>query len=207
MSGPRARTGPHDPARVLPLLLGPVLLALLPSVPVPPVPVPPAPGPSAPAASVRAWASPGVPDGGKAGVPGWRAPLDGPLVLLRAFDPPDVAWGPGHRGVDLAASPGTEVRAAGPGTVLLAGDLAGRGVVVVEHDGGLRTTYEPVDSVVGIGRVVVAGELLGRVGPGSVHCGRPPTCLHWGLRRGRDYLDPWRLLDRGRPVLLPTGPP
>lgn len=65
--------------------------------------------------------------------------------VTRGFDPPDGPYRPGHRGVDLAAGPGTPVLAAGAGVVGYAGVLAGRGVVTVVHPGdGLRTTYEPV---------------------------------------------------------------
>lgn len=133
---------------------------------------------------------------------GWVPPVE-PAVRVSAFDPPDRRWLPGHRGVDLAAQEGQQVRAAGAGTVTFAGPLAGRGVVVVTHDGGLRTTYEPVDAVVAEGDQVRAGQLLGTLGDGDVHCGAPPRCLHWGLRRGQEYLDPWRLLQPGSPVLLP----
>src|SRR5256885_253156 len=45
---------------------------------------------------------------------------------------------------------------------------------------------------------------------GTLVTGRPgcpvAACLHWGLRRGRDYLDPLLLLHAGRVRLLPlTG--
>ena len=136
------------------------------------------------------------------GAPGWVPPVH-PPVLVAPVDPPAHDWLPGHRGVDRAAGAGAPVRAAGDGTVVWAGPLAGRGVVVVEHDDGLRTTYEPVDALVVEGEQVAAGQVLGTVGDGDVHCGHEPRCLHWGLRRGRDYLDPWRLLHPGRAVLLP----
>ncbi|MFN8146657.1 MAG: M23 family metallopeptidase [Candidatus Nanopelagicales bacterium] len=134
--------------------------------------------------------------------PAWVAPIE-PPDLVAPFAPPPRRWLPGHRGVDLAAVAGDPVRAAGAGTVTWAGPLAGRGVVVISHDDGLRTTYEPVDATVVEGDRVQAGQVIGTVGEGDVHCGREPRCLHWGLRRGEDYLDPWRLLHPGRPVLLP----
>src|SRR6185369_7063201 len=71
-------------------------------------------------------------------------PLRPRPAVLRAFDAPSPNWQRGHRGVDLAAVPGQPVYAAGQGTVVFAGDLAGRPVVSVAHPGGLRTTYEPV---------------------------------------------------------------
>jgi len=133
----------------------------------------------------------------------WTAPVDGPVLVLRRFDPPAEPWLPGHRGVDLDADVGDPVLASGAGRVTWAAPIAGRGVVVVTHEDGRRTTYEPVDPSVSVGDAVAAGDLLGVVAPGAGHCGGVPSCLHWGLRRGGDYLDPMLLLRRGRPVLLP----
>lgn len=110
-------------------------------------------------------------------------PVPGPVV--RPFDPPAQRWQAGHRGVDLAASVGTPVRAAADGRVSVAQVIAGRGVVSVVH-GELRTTYEPVQVSVGVGQQVRAGEVLGTVQAG--HC--PQGCLHFGLKRGEQYLDP-----------------
>jgi murein DD-endopeptidase MepM/ murein hydrolase activator NlpD len=124
---------------------------------------------------------------------------------VRRFDPPPHPWLPGHRGVDLAAAPSTVVRAAGAGTVIFAGELAGRGVVSVAHAGGLRTTYEPVTASVRAGDAVAAGDELGTLQGG--HPGCPESaCLHWGLRRGDRYLDPLALLGLGRVRLLPLPP-
>jgi Peptidase family M23 len=135
----------------------------------------------------------------------WRWPLAGRPVLTRRFDPPATRYGAGHRGVDLAGAPGQPVLAAGAGSVRYAGDLAGRGVVAIEHDGGLRTTYEPVRALVTAGQRVAAGTVIGRLDPG--HAGCPaPACLHWGLRRGDTYLDPLRLLT-GQVRLLPLDGP
>ena len=89
--------------------------------------------------------------------------------------------------------------AAGPGRVVFAGPVAGRGVVSVSH-GDLRTTYEPV---VPVGDVVQGGEVVGVLAPGHLPCGE---CLHWGLRRGEHYLDPLRLLRPARVRLLPLTP-
>jgi murein DD-endopeptidase MepM/ murein hydrolase activator NlpD len=133
----------------------------------------------------------------------WQPPVVGPVHVLRAFAPPTAPWGPGHRGVDLAAAPGEPVLAAGAGTVRFAGQVGGRGVVVVEHNAGLRTEYEPVVPVVRVGDRPAAGAVLGVLAPISGHCG-VVSCLHWGLRRNGAYLDPMRLLiPTQAPVLLP----
>ncbi|MBB4760370.1 murein hydrolase activator EnvC family protein [Amorphoplanes digitatis] len=130
---------------------------------------------------------------------GW--PVDGAAVVRR-FDPPPAPWLAGHRGVDLAAAPGGVVRSAGPGTVVFAGDVAGRGVVSIAHPGGLRTTYEPVRPGLRSGVVVAPGQAIGTLADGHPGC---PTsaCLHWGLRRGDEYLDPLTLLGLGRVRLRP----
>jgi murein DD-endopeptidase MepM/ murein hydrolase activator NlpD len=124
---------------------------------------------------------------------------------VRRFDPPPRPWLAGHRGVDLSAGRSAVVRAAGAGTVIYAGRIAGRGVVSVAHPGGFRTTYEPVASALQAGDAVVAGAPLGRLDPG--HPGCPAVaCLHWGLRQGERYLDPLALLGLGRVRLLPLAP-
>jgi murein DD-endopeptidase MepM/ murein hydrolase activator NlpD len=137
---------------------------------------------------------------------GWRWPLEGRPAVVRGFDPPPERWGAGHRGVDLRGRPGTAVVAAGAGVVSYAGLLAGRGVVAVRHPGGLETTYEPLRVRTRTGARVEAGDVLGRLDPGHGDCGLGYACLHWGLRRGEDYLDPRSLVGTGPVRLLPlTG--
>ncbi|GAA2779858.1 hypothetical protein GCM10010521_68610 [Streptomyces rameus] len=132
---------------------------------------------------------------------GWPVGLRPPV--LRGWEPPATAYGPGHRGVDLAAPAGSPVRAVAPGRVLFAGRVAGRGVVSVELAGtDLRTTYEPVRASVRKGEEVGPGDVVGTVEPAGSHCGTA-TCVHWGLLRGAAYLDPLSLLP---PWLLGRGP-
>lgn len=133
----------------------------------------------------------------------FRWPVDGPPRPVRSFDPPPHPWLAGHRGVDLAAPAGTVVRSAGPGTVLFAGLVAGRPVITVGHADGLRTTHEPVQPAVRPGQSVAAGAPLGELLPGHPGC-PADACLHWGLRRGTDYLDPLALLGLGPVRLLPV---
>lgn len=137
---------------------------------------------------------------GLAGRYSW--PLPGLPAVVRDFDPPPHPYGRGHRGVDLAGAPGLPVLAAASGTVLFAGPVAGRPVVSVQHSGGLRTTYEPVLPAVSPGDVVTTGQRIGTLTVGHPGC-RAPACLHWGLRRGREYLDPLQLLALGPVRLLP----
>lgn len=130
-------------------------------------------------------------------------PLLPPPPVVRGFDPPDVEWGAGHRGVDLLGTPGQRVRAALPGTISFAGTIAGRGVVVVDH-GPTRTTYEPVTTRRRVGTRVAAGAAIGRLTASALsHCA-PSACLHWGWIADPDvYLDPLRLVEAGPVRLLP----
>lgn len=146
----------------------------------------------------------GIGSAAPVGAATWAWPLPGPPAVVRPFLPPATPYGPGHRGVDLAAPPGATVLAAGAGVVGYAGPLAGRGVVTVLHDGGLRTTYEPVTALVRSGQPVGLGQPLGQLVAGHPGC---PTaaCLHWGLIRGETYLDPLSLLGFGRVRLLPLS--
>ncbi len=131
-------------------------------------------------------------------------PLSPRPAVVHRFDPPAQRWERGHRGVDLAGRVGQQVRAAVAGRVTFAGRIAGVGSVVVSH-GATRTTYQPVDATVGRGDRVAAGQRLGHLEWHGTHCS-PRACLHWGLLRGEQYLDPLVLVDAPKPVrLLPSG--
>src|SRR5256885_5106247 len=133
-----------------------------------------------------AFAAP--PEPGGCGV--WLAPVDGPVV--RAFQAPAFAYGPGHRGIDFAAPPGTPVRASGDGVVAFAGSVAGSLHVVVAHDGNLRTTYAFLAGIgVRAGDRVARGQVVGTAGStGPEH---DAEGLHFGVRLGDRYVDPQRL--------------
>lgn len=125
------------------------------------------------------------------------APVDGPVV--RRFHVVS-RYGPGHRGVDLAARPGTPVRAPAAGVVTWAGAVAGRRWVTVDH-GWVRTTVGPLASIrVPRGRAVGAGDVVGT--SATAH---GLDAVHVSARIGQRYVDPLSLV---RPVvsLLPlTG--
>lgn len=124
-------------------------------------------------------------------------PLHPRPAVTRNFEKPQERWNRGHRGVDLAGVSDQRVVAAGPGIVVFAGSLAGRPLVSIEHDGGLRTTYEPVVPLVKPGQRVTGGSSIGTLLPGHPGCSAT-ACLHWGALRGAasraNYLDPIGLL-------------
>ncbi|MFD6418072.1 murein hydrolase activator EnvC family protein [Streptomyces sp. NPDC060194] len=134
-------------------------------------------------------------------------PGGAPPRIVRGWVPPASPYGPGHRGVDLAAEPGAEVRAVRDGRVAFAGPVGGRGVLVVELSGSgdppLRTTFEPVRPLAEAGARVTAGDVVAALDEPAGHCAQ--SCLHWGLRRADAYLNPLHLIDRPPSRLLPVA--
>lgn len=126
-------------------------------------------------------------------------PVDGRVV--RAFDPPEQPWLAGHRGIDLQAEAGAAVRAVADGRIGFAGEVGGKPVVTVLHD-GVRTTYEPVRATVAAGDSVRAGDVIGQLAEGHECGGGVPSCLHLGLLRGDTYLDPLLLFEKPEIRLL-----
>jgi murein DD-endopeptidase MepM/ murein hydrolase activator NlpD len=126
--------------------------------------------------------------------------------VLRTFDPPDKPWMSGHRGVDLqAAVDGAPVTAPQSGTVSFVGVVVDRPVITIDHGNGLRSSFEPVESGLASGATVSKGDVLGTVLPG--HCAAMP-CVHWGVRRGEEYINPLPLVADLRPsILLPLRVP
>jgi len=139
--------------------------------------------------------------------------LDWPLrprpAVLRIFDAPSPNWNRGHRGVDLAGVPGQPVYAAAAGTVVFAGELAGRPLVSIAHPGGLRTSYEPVQPSIRVGQLVDVGAVVGELAAGHPGCAAP-ACLHWGAMWGAasraDYVDPLGLVASTPIRLKPLHP-
>lgn len=130
----------------------------------------------------------------------WRWPVTPPRVS-EPYRAPAHAYGAGHRGIDLIAPVGIDVSAVADGVVAFAGVVVDRGVVTIDHGGGLVSTLEPIEPRVGVGELVQGGEVVGVVSTGGhTRIGE----LHLGARRAGDYLNPLLLLAAvPRAVLLP----
>lgn len=141
----------------------------------------------------------------------WRWPVGdgGRPPLVAPYDAPDSRWGPGHRGIDLGAGVGAEVRAVADGRVSHRGRVAGRPTISIAHAGGVRSTYEPVVSDLAVGEEVRRGQVVGRLGDERGHC-VPRACLHLGAITsgqgggGGGYVDPLPFFGARRVILLPV---
>lgn len=90
-----------------------------------------------------------------------------------------------HRGIDVRATYGQEIQAAGDGRVVFSGTQGGYGnTVLVEHANGVRTRYAHLSAtIVQTGDVITAGQVVGRAGRSGRATG---THLHFEvLKDGR----------------------
>jgi murein DD-endopeptidase MepM/ murein hydrolase activator NlpD len=120
---------------------------------------------------------------------GW--PVRGPVI--RGFEAPGSPFGPGHRGIDIAAPFGTPVVAPAEGVVTFAGWVAGARFVTIDHGDGVRTTSSWLSDIgVQRGDRVSGGDVVGGTGHGHAEVATPH--LHFGVRIHGEYVDPMLLL-------------
>jgi murein DD-endopeptidase MepM/ murein hydrolase activator NlpD len=137
-----------------------------------------------------------------AGAPRWQWPVTRERIV-RAYAAPPSPYAAGHRGIDLAAEPGTPVVAPSDATVHFVGVVVDRPVVTLDHGSGVLSSYEPlVAEGLRAGDAVARGDPLGVVSSGA-HC--TDVCLHVGVRVDSAYVSPLLFFDRvPRSVLLPV---
>lgn len=122
----------------------------------------------------------------------WRWPVSGPVI--REFERPPSEYSEGHRGIDIGAIRGREVRSPVDGVVWFSGVVAGRSVVSIDTSAGIIVSMEPVEAGVVTGDVVAAGEPIGVVS--ATHDGR--NAVHVGVRVNGTYENPRDYL--GEPI-------
>lgn len=114
-------------------------------------------------------------------------PIDGSII--DAFRAPTHQYGAGNRGWEYAVARGTPVRATSAGTVTYVGSINHNIIIVIEHEGYLRTTYLGVEAVtVKVGDHVEIGQTMAVTSGGRAY---------FGARCGDVYIDPQRLFDIG----------
>jgi hypothetical protein len=118
----------------------------------------------APAAVAEPPVPPPTTAPGSSRVPRLWMPLAGAVV--RGFDARAGPFGPGHRGIDIAASTAAVASAPAAGRVVFAGPVAGTTWVSIRAAPGVVVTAGPLlDPLVTTGRIG-AGTPIGRVAPG-----------------------------------------
>jgi hypothetical protein len=126
-------------------------------------------------------------------------PVRGPVI--RGFEPPSDPFGPGHRGIDIAAAFGTDLIAAEGGVVAFAGWIGGSLFASIDHPDGVRSTYSWLSAIeVSEGEAVDREQVIGSTGRGHADGATPH--LHFGTRIGATYIDPMLMLKRGSVVGL-----
>ena len=86
------------------------------------------------------------------------------------------------------------------------GVVVDRPVITIDHGNGLRSSFEPVRSDLD-GRAPPSRRETSWGGSSPATADRRP-CVHWGVRRGEDYVNPLAFVTDLRPsVLLPPLDP
>ena len=128
--------------------------------------------------------------------PRWVWPLEGDI--LAGYSPEAPVWSETlgqwqtHPALDIAGSPGEAVYACRDGVVTEAwSDRLWGNAVVIEHDGGYRSTYAGLNTLemVAEGDAVKAGEIIGSVGQSAACEAERGWHLHFELTRNGESVD------------------
>lgn len=131
----------------------------------------------------------------------WQWPVSGTREVVEAFRAPAHDYGPGHRGIDIAANVGSTLQAPADGVVAFRGVVVDRPLLTIDHGAGIVSTFEPLSSDLSPGAVVHAGDDIGAVATGG-HAAA--GTLHIGVRVDGVYVNPMLMFgDVPRAVLLP----
>jgi Peptidase family M23 len=138
----------------------------------------------------------------------WTWPVDGPVLRPFAFGDDPYAGGQ-HRGIDIGAPVGANVRAPAGGSISFAGTVpVGGRVVTIQTPDGYSVTLVHLGTIGATrGASVAEGDIVGTVGPsGEPELAEP--YVHLGIRTTADangYVDPLTLLPpRGTPAPEPA---
>ncbi|MFZ4112614.1 MAG: peptidoglycan DD-metalloendopeptidase family protein [Ilumatobacteraceae bacterium] len=116
--------------------------------------------------------------------------------MVDGFRAPACQRCSGHRGVTIATTSGSPVRAVTAGVVVFVGQVAHVEYVVEDIGRGARITYGRLRSAgVVLGSAMAAGEVIGVSG----------SQLYLGVRLGVRYVDPLRFLGFTRIRLVGPG--
>lgn len=139
----------------------------------------------------------------------WIWPAAGPVIRPFSLGPNAYAGGQ-HRGVDIAAEPGSPVLAPVAGTVSFVGSVpgGGRAITIQTPDGYAVTLLQLAATSVERGSVVEEGTPVGVAGESSDAVTQAPH-VHLGIRVAADpdgYVDPLGVLPPLEPEPVPLAP-
>ncbi len=107
---------------------------------------------------------------------------------------PILGFSANHNGVDFGAPRGTVIRVSGDGVVFRTGYSRVRGrFIIISHKNNYKTHYYHLSGIkpgIRRGKYVVQGKIIGYVGSTGRSTG---PHLHYGIQRGRRYINPLRL--------------
>ena len=124
-------------------------------------------------------------------------PVDGDIIREHSMDVP-VYWETldqymTHSGIDIAAGPGTQVRACASGTVTRIEENDEMGVTVeINHGNDLISVYSNLaaEDLIELGEIVSRGTIIGKTGQSSMFEFQDPDHLHFEIRKNDQPADP-----------------
>jgi murein DD-endopeptidase MepM/ murein hydrolase activator NlpD len=98
-----------------------------------------------------------------------------------------------HKGLDIAATTGTSIKAAADGTITFSGYTSGYGnLIIIDHGNGITTYYGHCSKLYkSTGATVTAGDIIAAVGSTGNSTG---PHLHFEIRKNGEYVDPYEYL-------------
>lgn len=120
----------------------------------------------------------------------WPVPSSGRITsYFGGREAPIKGASTSHKGIDIGASSGSDIKAAAGGSVVIATYSSSAGnYVMISHGGGVYTVYMHMKSMaVSEGDEVSKGQVIGYVGSTGNSTG---PHLHFGIRVDGSYVDP-----------------
>lgn len=135
----------------------------------------------------------------------WQMPFLTPHALVRPYLQPNSDYSAGHRGIDLATELGEVIFAPADGEIRFSGKLVNRGVLSIDHAGGMISELEPICTTLKRGETVKKGHPVGflcKPDPSyKAHCPQS-ACVHFSVRIAGSYVSPQALIGGLNPSRL-----
>ena len=124
------------------------------------------------------------------------------IVPINDFERPLIAYGSGHRGIDVQI---TEVKSPASGRVSFVGKVFTRELITIETNYG-KFSFEPVCSELVKNQEVKKGQLIGYRCESENYQPHCDSCVHVSFRDQTGYLNPLWVIGGRSPATLISGP-